>query len=119
MLRRIDEKEALRRASKRLRRNKSLWWRPEIVRLSVLEGKFTDLLSIMSMVQVNKEIDYMLSVLTEGGWISMDLEFYDGDLRDASIRYPLVLSGRRVSKEELEEFSRKKYEAVLRFRLAD
>ncbi|MDK2383595.1 MAG: hypothetical protein QI199_02145 [Candidatus Korarchaeota archaeon] len=118
MLRRSSGGEMLRRALRRLKRHKALWWRPEIVRLSSIEGRLADIMALISSVDVGHGIDYMLSVLTEGGWISMDLRLRGGDVEDISIRYPAVLKGRRVSREELEEMLRRKYEAILRFDLA-
>ena len=118
MLRKMSSDELKRRALRRLKRNKASWWRPEIIRLNMIEGKLTDILALIGSISVSREIDYMLSVLTEGGWISMELQSIHGDIRRASILHPTVLEGRNVSIDELKELSKRKYEAILRFKLA-
>jgi hypothetical protein len=114
MLRKASTEELMRRALRRLKRNKALWWRPEIIQLGILEGRLEDLLDLAG--NLGKGVETALSVLTEGGWISMDLNRSRGQVEEARITYPAVLEGRKVSREELEELVKRKYEAILRLR---
>ncbi len=118
MLRRMNMNELKKRAWRRLKRNPSLWWRPEVIRLTRIEGRLKDMISVISSVSVEREVDYMLSILTEGGWMSLDLSVLRGKVKDVSIRHPPVLKGRRVSRREFEEIAGRKYEAILRLDLS-